>query len=153
MYLFFIQNDIIIGKGQCECFGEDVINIEVTEEQYNLIIEKGKNYFIYQNGEIIINPNYEQEQKEKEKERINNLTMTALDFINVLKGFGLTAVQINTFIENNVELKLQLFGCQNVWCGVAKQVFVTPITIGNITITSEMVEQAFKDKTGENDEN
>lgn len=102
---------------------------------------------------VLNDAEYQEKQRQIEQERINNLTMTALDFINVLKSFGLTSVQINNFIEINVDLKLQLFGCQNVWCGVAKQIFTEPITIGNVTITSEMVEQAFKDKNGENDEN
>lgn len=70
-YYAFIQNNKINGCGQCRVLNEDVLSVEVTEEQYNLIIEKGKNYFIYQNGEIIINPNYEQEQKEQEEKEFN----------------------------------------------------------------------------------
>jgi len=96
----------------------------------------------------------EEEKEQQEEERVNNLTMTALDFIGVLEKFGLDYyTEIKPFLETHPNLDKQLKYCQNVWCGVAKQVFVTPITIGNITITSEMVEQAFKDKTGENDEN
>lgn len=151
MYYFWIQNNVIDGKSdlyQQKVWTENRFQVEVSQEVYN-----NSEKYIWDGENVVLNPNYEKEQEEKEQERINNLTMTALDFINVLKGFGLTAIQINAFIETNVELKLQLFGCQNVWCGVAKQIFAEPITIGDITITSEMVEQAFKDKTGENDEN
>lgn len=96
----------------------------------------------------------EEEQQEQEQERINNLTMTALDFIGVLEKFGLDYyTEIKPFLETHQELDKQLKYCQNVWCGIAKQIFVIPITIGNVTITSDMVEQAFKVKNGENDEN
>ena len=47
----------------------DVLNIEVSEEVYNNAQQYGSNYYIYDNGEIILNPNYEQEQAEKERER------------------------------------------------------------------------------------
>lgn len=95
-------------------------------------------------------PHYSEEEKEQiEKDRINNLEMTALDFIKVLEGFGLDYVtEIKTFLENHQDLDKQLKYCQNVWCGVAKQVFATPIIIGNVTITSQMIEQAFKAKNG-----
>ena len=61
----------------------------------------------------VINPNYEQEKAEKEQERINNLTMTPLDFIGVLQTFGLTLEQINTYLENNLAVKMQLTYYQN----------------------------------------
>ena len=90
-------------------------------------------------------PHYTPEEKEEmEQERINNLTMTALDFIGVLQGFGLTLEQINTYLENNLPVKMQLTYCQNVYCGVAKSFM--PIEYEGITITAQMVEDAFKAK-------
>lgn len=50
---------------------ENVQNIEVTEEMFNLAIEKGMNYYTYSNGEIILNPNYEQEELEKRNQERN----------------------------------------------------------------------------------
>jgi len=89
----------------------------------------------------------EEELAERHQEWVNNLTMTALDFIGVLEHFGLDyATQIKPFLEAQPELDKQLKYCQNVWCGVAKQIFTEPITIGGVTITSEMVEQAFINK-------
>lgn len=82
-----------------------------------------------------------------EQERINNLTMTALDFITFLQQAGLTLQQINGYLEANLDVKMQLTYCQNVYCGVVKQLM--PITVGDITITSEMVEIAFRIKNGE----
>lgn len=102
------------------------------------------NKVIIQDDILVLNPNYEHEEEEKEKERINNLTMTPLDFIKVLEQFGLTLVQINSFLENNLNIKMQLTYCNSVYCGVVKS-FV-PIEIDGITITVEMVEAAFKAK-------
>lgn len=77
---------------------------------------------------------------------VDNLTMTALDFIGVLQSLGITLEQINTYLENNLPIKMQLTYCQNVYCGVVKQ--LCPLTVGSITITAEMVEQAFRAKNG-----
>lgn len=125
----------------------NVQNIEVSEEIYNNAKQYGSNYYIYSNGQIILNPNYEQEQKQKEAERIGELTMTALDFITFLRQCGLTLEQIKAYLDSNIELDTQLKYCQNVYCKVARSVM--PITVGNITITAEMVETAFKVKNGE----
>ena len=79
-------------------------------------------------------------QAEKQK-RINMLTMTSLDFINLVKSLGVTDEEIEEFLNTHIDLKHQLQFCQNVYCGVAKS--FTPVTVGEATITSEMVEQAF----------
>lgn len=83
----------------------------------------------------------------EEEIRINKLTMTPLDFIGVLQGFGLTLKQINAYLEANLEVKMQLTYCQFVYCGVAKSLM--PITFEDVTITADMVETAFKAKYGE----
>ena len=83
----------------------------------------------------------------KEAERVAKLTMTALDFINFLQLSGLTLEQINAYLEANLAVKMQLTYCQNVYCGVACALM--PITVGDITITKEMVIEAFKKKNGE----
>lgn len=82
-----------------------------------------------------------EEIAQKEQERINNLTMTPLDFIGVLQSLGLTLEQINAFLESNLNIKMQLTYCNSVYCGVVKSFL--PITIEGIAITPEMVESAF----------
>jgi hypothetical protein len=86
------------------------------------------------------------EQEPQPPVDVNNLTMTALDFIKILQSLGLTLLQINSFLDNNLEIKTQLTYCNNVYCGVVKS-FV-PITVEGVTITAQMVEQAFKAKNG-----
>lgn len=102
---------------------------------------------ILEDGQPVINPNYEEEQAQIEQARIDRLTMTALDFIGVLQNFGLTLEQINAYLESHLEVKMQLTYCQNVYCGVAKSLM--PITFEDITITADMVEIAFRVKNGE----
>lgn len=145
MYYIYLENGKLNGAGQARQLNEGVENIEVTEEVFNAYIETPEKY-IYSDGKIVENPNYEAEQATKEVERINKLTMTALDFIGVLKSFGLTLEQINAYLESNLEVKMQLTYCQNVYCGVVKQLM--PITFGDVTITADMVELAFRMKNG-----
>ena len=109
---------------------------------YTSIEETDIDYRLY-NGEYLTPAEIE----EKETERVGELTMTALDFITFLRQCGLTLEQIRAYLSTNIELDTQLSYCQNVFCKVARAVM--PITVGNITITAEMVEQAFKRKNGE----
>ena len=146
-YYIFVTDGKVNGYGCCQCIAKDTINVEATEEMCQNISTYGNYYYIYENDELIVNPNYEQEHVQKEAERIGNLTMTALDFITFLRQCGLTLEQIRAYLDNNLELDTQLTYCQNVYCKVACSVM--PITVGNITITAEMVIQAFKIKNGE----
>ena len=120
------------------------------EQRCDFIVKQNyeNGYIIEEADNALLAWGYTEEEKEQqEEERVNNLIMTALDFIGVLEKFGLDyATQIKPFLEAHPDLDKQLKYCQNVWCGVTKQVFAIPITIGNVTITSKMVEQAFKDK-------
>jgi hypothetical protein len=88
-----------------------------------------------------------EEKQQEEAERVGELTMTALDFITFLRQCGLTLEQIRAYLNANIELDTQLTYCQNVYCKVARAIM--PITLGDITITAEMVEEAFKRKNGE----
>ena len=63
-----------LSKAQCRCLNAECINMEVSKEVYDNL-EK----YIYQNGELVLNPNYEAEQEAKEQERIAMLSLTAAD--------------------------------------------------------------------------
>lgn len=88
----------------------------------------------------------EQEPYIPTPEDIDKLTMTAWDFVGVLKQAGLNSNQIMMFLNSNPDIQLHLTCCKDVYCGVAKSLM--PITYEGITITAEMVEQAFKTKHG-----
>ena len=106
-------------------------SIEETSEKLQLV-----------NGKYIT----EQEAKQIEQDKINMLTMTALDFIGVLKSAGLTSQQIEDYLNANLEIKHQLQYCEKVYCGVVRQ--LVPLEVEGITITDEMVVTAFKAKHG-----
>ena len=94
MYYIFVDNNKLNGCGQFYCEGA----IEVSDEVYNNYIQD-KDRYIYKDGAIIENPDYEEIKRQKEQERINNLTMTALDFINVVKSLGLSDVDIDEYLQ------------------------------------------------------
>jgi hypothetical protein len=144
-YYIHIENDNIISCGEVP-MGEGFTSIEVTEELYNAY-KQDQDRYIYSNGEIVVNPDYEEVKQQKETARINNLTMTALDFINVVKSLGLTDEDIDEYLQANIPLKNQLTYCQNVYCGVVRN--LVPLDVKGKTITDAMVVNAFKVKNGE----
>lgn len=100
MYYFHIQNNEIIGKGQARLLNAE--NIEVSEEVYN-----NSEQYIYQDGEIILNPNYEQELEAKEKERIAKLTCTKRVFALMLQELGITYTMLKELIATNEQAQLE----------------------------------------------
>ena len=52
-YYVFIINNEINGKGQCPCTADNLECIEISEEVYNNLDK-----YIYSDGEIVENPNY-----------------------------------------------------------------------------------------------
>lgn len=78
MFYIMVEDDNIIACGQCPCANEDIQNIEVSEEVYNSYIQDNDRY-IYKDGAIIENPDYEEEKARKERERLDALTLTPSD--------------------------------------------------------------------------
>ena len=122
-------------------------NADIDETIFDDFLEYPTHYKINARNKIVYNSKWEEEEAEAEAQRINMLTMTPLDFIGVLQTFGLTLEQIDAYLTANLSVKIQLTYCNLVYCGVAKSLM--PITFGDITITAEMVEQAFRIKNGE----
>ena len=101
-YYVYIENEKINGCGQCRILNENILNIEVEAEIYNDIDK-----YIYQDGEIVLNPNYEAEQEQKERERIAMLSLTRGDvFRGLLMAKQVTRQQIRAMIENNETLSI-----------------------------------------------
>ncbi len=68
IYYIFLEDGTINGAGQARQLTEGVENIEVSEAIFNTYIENPEKY-IYSDGEIIENPNYDAEQAQRERER------------------------------------------------------------------------------------
>lgn len=116
--------------------------VEVLNNQNYAIIEETDIDYQFYDGEF----RTPEEVAVLEEQKVNNLTMTPLDFIKVLQSLGLMLEEINEFLDNNIEIKTQLLYCNHVYCGVVKQFL--PITIGEVLITSEMIENIFKQMNG-----
>ena len=67
MYYIFLENEKLNGAGQCPVINEEVENLEVSEDVYNAYCETPEK-FVYKDGEIVENLNYEEEQAEKRKQ-------------------------------------------------------------------------------------
>ena len=82
----------------------DIIRVEVSDEIYQAYVED-RNKVVYQDGEIVLNPNYETEQEIKERERIAHLSLTRGDvFRGLLMARGVTRLMLRGMIEANEQL-------------------------------------------------
>lgn len=61
-HYIFVEDGKINGCGQCEQLTQGVINVEVSEDVYNAFLEENLKY-VYSNGKIILNPNYENDKQ------------------------------------------------------------------------------------------
>ena len=76
-----------------------ITNIEVSEEVYNAYIQDNDRY-IYSNGEIVENPDYEEEKARKERERLDALTLTPADVERALyKAKGMDFEDLKALIS------------------------------------------------------
>lgn len=115
--------------------------ITFTMPKYlGLEIKEVKEGYTIHNFEIVT----DEEARVKSEEYVNYLTMTSLDFINVLRSLGLSLTQIKSYLASNIELDTQLTYCRDVFCGVVRQLL--PIEYEGITITDDMIVKAFKAK-------
>ena len=87
----------------------------------------------------------DEEKAKEEQDKINHLTMTALDFVTYIKKAGVSDEIILQYLQANPSVQLQLTLCQNVYCGVVRQLCPIKIT-EELIITDEQVVNMFKDK-------
>lgn len=74
-YFFHINDEKITGKGQVKCL--NAINIEVSQDVYN-----NSEKYIYQNGEVILDPDYEAKQIQARQNAFNKAFFaTSLGYI------------------------------------------------------------------------
>jgi len=76
-YYLMVENNKIIGSSEC-ISGGDITDIEVSQEVFNDYIQKPYKY-LYSNGEIVINSNWQQEEQQLERQRLDALTLTPAD--------------------------------------------------------------------------
>lgn len=136
----YIQDEKINGKGQVKCLNDDIQNIVVPDEIYN-DLER----YIYQDGEIVLNPNYEAEQELKEKERVGNLTCTKRVFALMLQEMGIAYTQLKELIATNEQAQLEWDLCVEL----QRANPLLDIMALQLGITAEQLDGLFKYANGE----
>ena len=118
------------------------------KQRMDFIVEQNHKlgYTIEEQADKIVALGKTQEEIAKEQEeRLNRLTCTALDIVTLVKTLGLTDTEILQYLQANPSVQLQLTLCQNVYCGVVRQLCPIKIT-EELILTDEQVVNMFKDK-------
>lgn len=106
-YYLMIEDNNIIGASECTS-GGNITDIEVSEEIYNSYIEDNDKY-IYSDGVIIENSNYEEIKRQKERLRLDALTLTPADVERALyRAKGMDFEDLKTLISQslpNIDIK------------------------------------------------
>lgn len=100
---------------------------------------------IMQDGEVVINPNYEQEQAQKERERLNNLTMTKRVLWLQSKELGISYQQLKDLIATNEDAQAEWDLCENL----KRDNPLLDIMGAKLNITPEQIDNMFKIANGE----
>ena len=114
---------------------------KLKESIPNSVIEETDTNYILYNGSYLTS----EEVALKEQDKINHLTMTALDFVTYIKKAGVSDEIILQYLQANPSVQLQLTLCQNVYCGVVRQLCPIKIT-EELILTDKQVVNMFKDK-------
>ncbi len=94
-YINFDENGKITNFSNCP----KIDSVEIKKEDYDLILQNSNKY-LFKDGELIKNNNFEDDQIKKEKEKISKLCLTAADVERALyKGFGKDFEDIVSMVE------------------------------------------------------
>lgn len=85
-----------------------ITNVEVSAEVYNTYIADNDRY-IYSDGAIIENPDYEEIKRQKHRQELDALTLTPADVERaLLKAKGMDFEDLKTFLKNKGYTDLQI---------------------------------------------
>ena len=142
--MFYIQQDNkIVLSDEDKRKLQDTIAIMPQYE--GLPIQETQEGYVIYDFELMTVEEMTEKEAQKEQDKINHLTMTALDFVNYIKKAGVSDEIILQYLQANPSVQLQLTLCQNVYCGVVRQLCPIKIT-EELIITDEQVVNMFKDK-------
>lgn len=136
-YYFYIDNEKINGKGQCE----DDTAVEVTQEVYNDDIER----YIWNGSEIVLDPDYEEKQAQKERERIGNLQVTKRVFALALQQLGISYTQLKELIATSEQAQLEWDLCVEL----QRKNPLLDVMALQMGISSETLDYIFRKANGE----
>lgn len=156
MRYYTIQNDSLLTAENKQALERYYDNILPLPSDY----EQGK--YIIVDGELVLNPDWEEEQKRKERARLDALSMTRSDFFDgMIMAFGLDSKELRVVIENilnsinitPVEIKVALNNYDNALNFYRKHTLFTllnnvPIELGEykLIFTSDIWDKFFDTK-------
>lgn len=139
-----IRNNTIIDFNS-KYLDSDIERVNVDEEIYQAWLED-RNKVIYQDGEIVLNPNYEAEQEQKEKERIAMLSCTKRDFALMLQAMGVDYfTQLKPLIDSNAQARLEWELCERLY----RFNPMIDLMAGQLGVTPEQLDGLFQYANGE----
>ena len=142
--MFYIQQDNkIVLSDEDKRKLQDTIAIMPQYE--GLPIQETQEGYVIYDYELMTVEEMTEKEALKEQDKINHLTMTALDFVTYIKKAGVSDEIILQYIQANPSVQLQLTLCQNVYCGVVRQLCPIKIT-ETLTLTDALVVAFFKNK-------
>ena len=137
MGYYTIQQETLLIADSSDALSRFYNNVRELPEDYK------PNYYIVVDGELVLNPDYEEQEAEKERARIMELKMTPLDFLKAIEQYGITYDMVKQFMEQNPLIERELRFCQNVY---RKHPMLNELaTYG---ITSEILDTIFKKANG-----
>lgn len=142
--MFYIQQDnkIVLSDEDKRKLQD---TIAIMPQYAGLPIQETQEGYVIYDSELMTVEEMTEKEAQKEQDKINHLTMTALDFVTYIKKAGVSDEIILQYLQANPSVQLQLTLCQNVHCGVARQLCPIKIT-ETLTLTDAMVVSFFKDK-------
>ena len=143
-YYFYVENNKINGKGQAKCL--NLTCVEVSKEIYN-DFEADK--YIYENGEIVLNPQFEEIKAQEERERVANLTCTKRVFALMLQEMGISYTQLKELIATSEQAQLEWDLCVEL----ERKNPLLDVMAGQLGVTPEQLDKLFLYANGEITEN
>ena len=143
MIYFDTNKEAYQQKETIEKWGKTYLT-ECSNEEY-AELQEGKR--IWQNDEIVVNPNWEEEKAKKERERLDALFMTRSDFFDgFILAFNLGQVELRAIVENilnqinitDVEIKVALNNFDNALNFYRKHTLFTLLSGIEIPINETM---------------
>ena len=142
--MFYIQQDnkIVLSDEDKRKLQD---TIAIMPQYAGLPIQETQEGYVIYDSELMTVEEMTEKEAQKEQDKINHLIMTALDFVTYIKKAGVSDEIILQYLQANPSVQLQLTLCQNVYCGVVRQLCPIKIT-EELILTDEQVVNMFKDK-------
>lgn len=126
-------------------------NKQALERFYNNVSELPEDYeqgkYIVIDGELVLNPDWEEEKRQKERERLDSLYMTRSDFFDgFIMAFNLGQVELRAIVEQilnsinitDVQIKVALNNYDNALNFYRKHTLFTLLNNVEIPINDEI---------------